>query len=89
MFIFCRVTENEPKEHVQKPTVSKDFPYAQNAPWERRFERSHVKAHHTLGVYPTVRLIVFDGAPWVLLRPIWRTAKCKLYGEVYPKTVVF
>ena len=31
MFIFCRVTENEPKEHVQKPTVSKDFPFAQNA----------------------------------------------------------
>ena len=31
VFIFCRVTENEPKEHVQKPTVSKDFPYAKNA----------------------------------------------------------
>ena len=57
VFIFCHVTENEPKEDVQKPTVSKDFPYAQNAPWERRFERSRVKAHHTLEIYPTASLI--------------------------------
>ena len=31
MFIFCYAAENEPKERVQKPTVSKYFPFAQNA----------------------------------------------------------
>jgi hypothetical protein len=66
MFIFCHVTENEPKEHVQKPTVSKDFPslLALGIDGARSVR---CEATCTLEVYPTPPLIAFGEAAWVLL----------------------
>ena len=48
LYVFTRVLllvtwQEVTKKQVQKPTVSKDFPYAQNATRGRRFERSDAK----------------------------------------------
>ena len=88
VFIFCRVTENEPKEHVQKPTVSKDFPSLRAARKRRRAERPMRSDLHPQGLS--------DGVPDCLTAgrlgscsARFMDDKVKLYGGVYPKTVVF
>ena len=88
VFIFCRVTENEPKEHVQKPTVSKDFPSLRAARDRRRAERPMRSDLHPRNLS--------DGVPDCLTAgrlgscsTRFMDDKVKLYGGVYPKTVVF